>query len=173
MFCNNCGSQLHDGAVFCGNCGAKIEVQVAPQAPVQDAPQQPTYTAPQQPTYTAPQPTYVPSQPTYVPPPRPGTVPPVHKQDPELDSLARSTMILGIVGLATGFNVGVPGIIVSIMALKKAKEFERKAGSLYGKAQLGRKLAKPGIIVGIAMTIVMIILFIVYIAALASMAGMQ
>lgn len=84
------------------------------------------------------------------------------RMDPELSSLANTTMILGIVGLATAINFGIPGIIVSSIALNKAAEFERKAGSLYGKARLGRNLAKPGKIVGIVMTILMAFIILIY-----------
>lgn len=84
------------------------------------------------------------------------------RMDPELNSLARTTMILGIVGLATAINFGIPGIIVSNIALNKAAEFERKAGSLYGKARLGRNLAKPGKIVGIVMTILLAFIILIY-----------
>lgn len=34
MFCENCGTQLKDGAKFCPNCGAKVEGA----APAQSAP---------------------------------------------------------------------------------------------------------------------------------------
>lgn len=84
------------------------------------------------------------------------------RMDPELNSLAKTTMILGIVGLATAINFGIPGIIISNIALNKAAEFERKAGSLYGKARLGRNLAKPGKIVGIVMTILLAFIILIY-----------
>ena len=43
-YCNNCGKELADNAVFCSGCGTKYE---APQQP--QAPQQPVYQqAPQQ-----------------------------------------------------------------------------------------------------------------------------
>lgn len=96
------------------------------------------------------------------PAPEPMVAPVRQQESPELTSLARLTMILGIVGLATGINYGIPGIIVSSIALNKAAEFERKAGSLYGKAKLGRNLAKPGKIVGIVMTILWAFIILIY-----------
>lgn len=131
MFCRNCGSQLVDGAAFCGNCGAKVEVQAAPQQPVYEAPQEPVYVAPQVAPVMASE--------------RP-------QEDPELNSLATNTLVMGIVGLALS-ELGLPGLIVSNIGLNKADEFERKAGKLFGKAKVGRNLAKPGKIVGIVMTI--------------------
>lgn len=146
MFCRSCGTQLPDGTAFCANCGTKVEVQPAPQ-PAFEAPQQPVYTAPQ----TAP----------VVAPERP-------QEDPEVNSLATTTLILGIVGLALS-ELGLPGLIVSNIGLKKAAEFERRAGKLFGKARVGRNLAKPGKIVGIVMTIFWAVyIFIVMIAAIAS-----
>ena len=69
-FCQNCGKQLDDAAVFCPSCGTKSELPAAapaPQAPgytlpapevptynVPPAPEVPVYTAPQAPAYGAP-----------------------------------------------------------------------------------------------------------------------
>lgn len=148
MFCPNCGDQLVEGAAFCGNCGIKIEAQPAYEAP------QPAYSAPQT-SYTVPQPAPV------VAPARP-------QEDPELNELAKSTMTLGIVGLALS-ELGLPGLIVSNIAMNKAAEFERRAGGFYGKAKVGRRLAKPGKIVSIVMTVFWAVYFsILFIAAIAS-----
>ena len=159
MFCKNCGTQLVDGAAFCGNCGTKVDVQ-----PVHEAPQQPTVApvveTPVQPTYTAPQTTYT------VPHSAPVMAPARPKEDPELNELAKNTMILGIVGLALS-ALGLPGLIVSSIAMNKAEEFERKAGGFFGKAKVGRRLAKPGKIVSLVMTIFWAVyFFILLIAAL-------
>lgn len=147
MFCKNCGNQLPEGAVFCGSCGTKVEVQAAPQQPAYDIPQQPAYEAPQT-SYTIPQ-------------ADPVTAPVRPQEDPELNSLAKNTMIMGIVGLALS-EFGLPGLIVSCIASKKAAEFVSKAGSLYGKAKVGRALAKAGKIVGIIMTILWAFIILVY-----------
>lgn len=66
MFCNKCGTQLANGAMFCPNCGSKQNAQPQ-QPPVQ--PQQP-YVQPQQ-QYAPPpppQPQYAPPQPQYAQP---------------------------------------------------------------------------------------------------------
>ena len=91
----------------------------------------------------------------------PVVAPAVQREDPALESLGRTTMILGIVGLAL-CEGGLPGWIVSNIALKKAAEYEYKAGSLTGKARIGRNLAKPGKIVGIIMTFFWIFFAIIY-----------
>lgn len=140
MFCSNCGNQIPEGSAFCGNCGTKVEAQAAPQ-PAYEAVQQPAYEAVQQPAYAVPQ------QPVQVAP-----VNNTNANDPELNSLATNTMIFGIIGLALS-ELGIPGIILSNIAMNKAAEFESKAGKLFGKALVGRRLAKPGKIVGIIMTI--------------------
>ena len=148
MFCQNCGNQLTEGAAFCGQCGAKVAEPAAPQQPTYEAPQsapQPAYEAPQ-PAYSAPQTSYT------VPQPAPVVAPARPQEDPELNELANSTMIMGIIGLALS-ELGLPGLIVSNIAMKKAAEFESKAGGLFGKAKVGRRLAKPGKIVGLIMTI--------------------
>lgn len=165
MFCSNCGTQIPEGSLFCGNCGAKVEAQPAPQPapqPAYEAVQQPAYEAVQQPAYQAVQ------EPVYVAPQQPVQVAPVvnNANDPELNSLATNTMIFGIIGLALS-ELGVPGIILSSIAMNKAAEFESKAGSLYGKAKVGRRLAKPGKIVGIIMTIFWAIYTLVLIFAMA------
>ena len=179
MFCPNCGNPVNDGCLFCTSCGTKLETQPAPQPapqPVYEAPvQQPAYEVPaqQQPVYVAPvqQPAYeIPAQqqPVYVAPVQqpayeiPAQQQPVYvapvvaperpQEDPELNSLATNTLIFGIIGLALS-EMGIPGIILSSIAMNKAAEFERKAGKLFGKALVGRRLAKPGKIVGIIMTI--------------------
>lgn len=146
MFCRNCGNQLIDGAAFCGNCGTKVDAQPAPQ-PAYEAPAaEPVVETPVQPTYTAPQTSYtVPHSAPVVAPVRP-------QEDPALNDLAKTTMIMGIVGLALS-ELGLPGLIVSNIAMNKAAEFEIKAGSFYGKAKVGRRLAKPGKIVSTVMTI--------------------
>lgn len=162
MFCPNCGNKIGEGALFCASCGTKVEAPAAPVQPAYEAVQQPAYEAVQQPAYEAVQ------QPAYQIPQQPVQVAPVvnNANDPELNSLATNTMIFGIIGLALS-ELGIPGIILSSIAMNKAAEFESKAGSLYGKAKVGRRLAKPGKIVGIIMTIFWAIYTLVLIFAMA------
>ena len=130
MFCKNCGNQLPDDALFCGSCGTKVEAPAAPQQPAyeapQPAPQQPAYVAPQQPAYVAPQPA-------------------PQANDPYKDELAGSVLSKGIAGLALAPVFGVPGIIVSAGAKRKAREYESRYGELSGKAKVGSILAKVGL----------------------------
>ena len=47
MFCNQCGQQIEDGAMFCPGCGAKQQVEPAPAvAPVPEAAPMPQMAAP-------------------------------------------------------------------------------------------------------------------------------
>ena len=138
MFCKNCGNQLPDNALFCGSCGTKVEAPAAPQ--------QPAYEAPQQPAYVAPQP--APQQPAYV---APQAAP--QANDPYKDELAGSVLSKGIAGLALSLALGVPGIIVSAGAKRKAREYESRYGELSGKAKVGSILSKVGLPVSIGMTV--------------------
>ena len=137
MFCKNCGNQLPDNALFCGSCGTKVEAPAAPQ--------QPAYEAPQQPAYVAPQP--APQQPAYV---APQSAP--QANDPYKDELAGSVLSKGIAGLALAPVFGVPGIIVSAGAKRKAREYESRYGELSGKAKVGSILAKVGLPLSLGMT---------------------
>ena len=163
MFCRNCGNQVPDGALFCGNCGTKVEAQAAPQQPAYDMPQQPAYDAPQQPAYTAPQESVftAPQQPVYVAPQQPAS----KNTDPRVVELANSILSKGITGLALG-ALGIPGIIVSNIAMKQTEEFINLTGELYGKAKVGRRLAKPGLILGIVMTAFYVLYAIILMASL-------
>ena len=127
MFCKNCGMQLPNNAAFCANCGTQVDAQ-------------PAYQSYQQPNYSYQQQAYTPN---YQPAPT--------ASDPYLEDLAGSILGKGIAGLILGF-MGLPGIIVSSIAMKQTAEFVSRTGSLYGKAKVGRRLAKPGLIVGIVMT---------------------
>lgn len=57
-FCNKCGAQLLDDAVFCTNCGSSVAAQPQPQyqAPQQQYAPQPQYQPQYQTQYQAPQP---------------------------------------------------------------------------------------------------------------------
>ena len=66
MFCQNCGSQIPDGAQFCGNCGTAVAPPSAAEPiPAEPVNSEPTYIEP------APQPAPQPTQPTYQPPVQP------------------------------------------------------------------------------------------------------
>lgn len=59
MFCENCGKDLNDGAMFCPNCGWRVSKEEAPaaEAPVEPAavmPEEPTPVMPEEPAPAAP-----------------------------------------------------------------------------------------------------------------------
>lgn len=73
-------------------------------------------------------------------------------------------MVFGIIGLALS-GLGIPGIILSIIALKQANEFIRLNGGLFGQAKVGRILGKAGLIVSIVMTVFWVLYVILVILA--------
>ena len=73
--------------------------------------------------------------------------------DPYKDELAGSVLSKGIAGLALAPVFGVPGIIVSAGAKRKAREYESRYGELSGKAKVGSILSKVGLPVSIGMTV--------------------
>lgn len=139
MFCPNCGNQLPEGAAFCSSCGSKISEDGVSAAP-------------QQPAYAAPQPQAQPVQPK--------------ANDAELDALAGSVLARGITGLALA-SIGIPGVIVSAKAKNLAAEYQRKAGSLTGRAKVGNILAKVGFPLGWGMTGFYVLYAIILMAAMA------
>ena len=76
-------------------------------------------------------------------------------------------LIWGIIGLAfsCSFYLSVLGIIFSIVGLKKAQSYFDFCGTGSNQANIGRKLSKAGIIVGIILTILFVI-YIVFISKL-------
>ena len=180
MFCKYCGTQLIDEAAFCHECGKSTYEQpnYAPPAPqpvqpvyqrpapqpVQPVYQQPVpHTQPVQPVYQQPAPQ--PVQPVYqqpVPPQYTYTVPATPVQPapqaatyaPDLAKLEQQILSCGIWGLCLSM-LGVPGIILSVIANKKANEYKRLTGSLSNKAQVGYRLCKAGKAVSIVMTVIL------------------
>lgn len=178
MFCKYCGTKLVDNAGFCHECGKSTVEQPVCQIPVQPVPQpvaqpipapqpipQPVY---QQPVYQAPVPPVPPVQPAYQVPvyqqPAPAqytyTVPPVQPvpaapvNDPAvLEKLEKQILSCGIWGLCLSM-LGVPGIVLSTIANKKANAYKRMTGTLSGKARAGYRMCKAGKAVGIIMTII-------------------
>lgn len=73
-------------------------------------------------------------------------------------------MIFGILGLALS-ELGILGLIFSILGKKEAKKFEAAFGQLTGKAKVGSILSTVGLIVSIIMMVVYVISFIVGIFA--------
>ena len=67
-----------------------------------------------------------------------------------LDSLATTSLTMGILSLAFGC---VLGLIFSIIGKKKAAEYGRHAGTITGKAKAGAILSKIGFILSLISTI--------------------
>lgn len=74
-------------------------------------------------------------------------------QNADSTAKARTLMILGIIAAALS-ELGIPGIILGAIGLKKAKAFIAEFGSTWGMSKAGRILSKVGLILGIIMTIV-------------------
>ncbi|MBR4761686.1 MAG: zinc ribbon domain-containing protein [Clostridia bacterium] len=72
----------------------------------------------------------------------------------------------GILGLAFA-ELGILGLIFSIIGLKNANTFLAENGMLYGQAKVGRILAKAGLIV----SIIMMVFWLIYIIAIGSVIG--
>ena len=73
-------------------------------------------------------------------------------------------MVFGIIGLALS-SCGLPGLILSAIALRLAGDYMRLNGGLYGQAKVGRILGKVGYIVGIVMTVIWALYIIILILA--------
>lgn len=154
MFCKYCGTKLIDEAAFCHECGkATYEqpVYTPPAPPAQPAPPvQPVYVAPVQPAPAPPQYTYtVPANPVQ-PAPQPAAT------TPDLAELEKQILSCGIWGLCLSM-LGVPGIILSTIANKKANAYKNLTGNLSDKARAGYRLGKAGKAVSIVMTVIWVI----------------
>ena len=83
------------------------------------------------------------------PTPRPVVMPPITAAGPTQPT---KVLVFGIIGLALS-ELGIPGIILSIIALHFANKFLQENGMLFGKAKIGRILGMVGLFVGIGMTV--------------------
>ncbi|GEM_PF-3594557 len=171
-FCQKCGAPIEEGAKFCTICGNPVEEKAA------EAVQQTVYEAPVYETtsYEAPSYEATPVQEYNTYESVSQVEAPVYGANYEVESLSKSSMVLGIVGLCLsllGFT-SIVGIILSAVGLSKAKKVMNilNVRALSGKAKAGHILGKAGIIAGILMTIFMVIYFaIVVLAVIAGQAG--
>ena len=132
-FCTKCGAQIADGTQFCPVCGAP---QGQPEAPAPQY-QQPQY---EQPQYQQPQ----------------------AAADPQQSSLAGSCLTLGIVAIILS-ELGLPGLILSIIAKNKVKAYESAYGPATGKAKVGKILSN----IALPISIVMMGVWVIYIIVIA------
>ncbi|MBQ3527065.1 MAG: hypothetical protein IJA52_00720 [Clostridia bacterium] len=70
--------------------------------------------------------------------------------------------IMAIIGLALSLEVSIVGIILSAIALSKAKAYFAQGGAYEGKAKAGKILATVGLWASIAGTVFWIIFIIIY-----------
>ena len=137
MFCGNCGTNVPEGYGFCPNCGAKMITKEA-----------------------APQPAYAQ---TY----DPSGVQAYPAQQEALPAgaaaSANSVLRSGIVALvfSCSFFLSFVGIILSAVAMGRAKSFVRDYGPISKKVRIGKILSTVGLFVGIGMTILCILYFAV------------
>lgn len=82
----------------------------------------------------------------------------------EMSKAASSVLTWGILGLAfaCSFFASFLGIIFSVIGKNKANDFMAVYGTMTGKTNTGRNLAKAGLIVGIILTAI----FVIYIIAI-------
>ena len=169
MFCEHCGSYLEEGAKFCTNCGtpvATLEPEPCPApepAPVEEPrweePAAPLYQQPAAPAYQQPAPVYRQPEPD----------PLVNE---ERNSLAKASLIFGIIGLSFTCTVWLSllGIIFSAIGRGKIKAYLAAGGKLSGKAKVGSVLSKLGLVFGIIL-FVCVVIWLIMIIALAVMDG--
>lgn len=124
------------------------------------APQQPQYQqyqAPQQADYQYQQQNYQYQQPLY-------------QQAPAVNTT--SFFVLAIVGLALScsFYLAIAGIIVSAIALSKAKNYFAMGGLNEGKAKVAKILSTIGLWSGVGMTVFFVI-YVIYMIVLISAAS--
>ena len=126
--------------MFCTNCGAQINdgTKFCPKCGVQVGGEQAPVVTPVEPVVE-------------------------HVEAVRVKDNSTSIMVLGIIALAL-CELGIPGIILGAIAKKKANEFAKDHGMIYGKAKVGRILGNFGFIIGIVMTV----FWVIYIGAIAS-----
>ncbi|MBQ7599725.1 MAG: hypothetical protein IJU57_03520 [Clostridia bacterium] len=101
--------------------------------------------------------------------------------DPEYVPAQRQPNILvfGILALALGYQIGIPGIILGLIGRSKGNKFLASGGVFTKSNKVGYILSKAGFIVGIVSTViviiavVMMIVFIVVLVALIAGRGLQ
>ena len=75
-----------------------------------------------------------------------------------------NVLVFGILGLALS-ELGIVGLIFSIIALKKANNYIATYGDIANQVRIGRRLAIAGLVVSIIFTIIYVLIFVAAIVA--------
>ena len=166
MFCQNCGAQLPEEALFCPNCGTRVGGQPAAEpeikkngaeAAVDEAaavvvPEGVTAVAAAAATGVTE--VAAESRPVYIQP-LPGSR---EELSGSREDRPGTTVILvmGILAVCLAY-FGV-GFIFGAIGLSKANGYIKQFGSISGKGKVGRILSKVGLICGIIMAVVWTVL---------------
>ncbi len=147
MFCKYCGNELPENANFCPKCG-KINEDAS-----KDDENEITVLPSSEDNHE--------------------DIEVLEAEDPfkkEKTDLGGSILKFAILGLAFSLTVwfSLLGLIFSIVARNKVKEYISKFNETEGRATVGKSLSIAGLAVGITFTCLMSILVIVFIAALAA-----
>ena len=142
MYCRNCGNKVADGAKFCTKCGSVLEAAMRFQsAPVAVLKED---------------------------------APKEKEEDSALieekNEAAKQVLTPAIVGLALS-ELGLPGLIVSLVARSRLKKFVAKYGKASGKAAIGKGLSIGGLAASIYFMVfwaIYILYFVIYIGIYAA-----
>ncbi len=156
MYCSNCGIKLPEDAKFCPTCGTAIKVEEATETTVVET-KTPFVedTVEETPAYDA----YAIAE---------DRAPEAQASDiyaaqysaqmqdeeylKEKDALAGDVLKFGIFGLAFS-ELGIVGLILSIIARRKVNKYIDKYGEVTGRAAVGRGLSIGGFAASIVMTV--------------------
>lgn len=137
MTCGFCGEQIPEDTLICPCCNELLTEPSDPDVPVQQ--ELPTD---QQPREEPPMELRLPEQQETDRPPR---------TDAENDTgdLGMQAVTLGIAGLILGLS-GIPGLVFSLLGMKRADAALEKSGTLDRKANTGKVLSRIGLFLSIA-----------------------
>lgn len=163
MFCQNCGAQLPEEALFCPNCGTRVGGQPAAEPKiveeaaanvVTDVAVPEAVTAVAAAAATGVTEVAAESRPVYIQP-LPGSR---EELSGSREDRPGTTVILvmGILAVCLAY-FGV-GFIFGAIGLSKANGYIKQFGSISGKGKVGRILSKVGLICGIIMAVLWTVL---------------
>ncbi len=83
--------------------------------------------------------------------------------EPEAPKAQPNLLVFGILALALGYQVGIPGIVLGIIGRKRGNRFLASGGVFTKSNRVGYTLSKAGLIVGIVNTVIVTLLIVAYI----------